>query len=193
MQLRATQRKLSGWIERHAAGVLMAATILVGIAILLDGAAAKTFNGFAGVLWIAVAGVLVGRSLRSGQWRPIACALLIALVLVNLAKPSDLLLAVIGFGVGGGLLALATGTRDERGVVLLPALWLPTHLLSAAVRAVALALRGLPAPVRTDPPPTAALVPLAMVVASYLGGMAVICWRERARAAPEAPEQLPEV
>ncbi len=176
-------------VPRFSAELLLLASVLVGVAIVLDGAASRFVNGVAGLTWIACAVLLVREGWStSGKGRLFGTILLIDLVLVLAVRPSDLLWASLGFLVGGALVALvATGNR-ERMALLLPALWLPLHLSVAVVRAVDRAIRDLPANVRTEPPPTAALVPLTMVVAAYAGGW-LVGWLSdnRRRQQPKSP------
>jgi hypothetical protein len=61
---------------------------------------------------------------------------------------------------------------------------LPEHLGVALVKAIVREIRNQPANVRTDPPPTAALVPLAMIVAAW--GAAMLVERYRSRKAEPA-------
>jgi hypothetical protein len=102
-----------------------------------------------------------------------------SLALVLLVKPSDLLWAAIGFAAGGAAIALLASGRQYDWALLLPALWLPVHLLVAISRALVRALTGGEAAVRSDPPPTAALVPCAMVLSALAGAWLVQRWRNR--------------
>jgi hypothetical protein len=162
---------------------LIAASLIVAVAILANGAAAKTLNGIGGVLWIGSAVILV-RSLNSraqfSRWFAVIFA--DCLLLVLLVKPTNLVWALIGFGLGGMLIGLLTGAQALNWAPLLPALWLPTHLLVAISRAVIRSIEGTETTVRSDPPPTAALVPFAMVVASLAGAWLTERLRRRSRA-----------
>jgi hypothetical protein len=59
----------------------------------------------------------------------------------------------------------AAGDRTGAWALLVPAIYLPVHLLIGIGRAI---LRH--GGVRTDPPPTAAIVPLAMLLAAAAAG-----------------------
>jgi hypothetical protein len=162
-----------------AAGLVLAGA-LVGLAIAADGALARAINGVGGLVWLASLGVLVW-SVRRAPGRVVgAVAVLgVALALTFLVRPSELAPATVGFFVGGALVAAAVRRRELVWALLVPAAWLPVHLGVAVGRAVVRSLAdGAPA-VRTDPPPTAALVPLAMVTAAGVGGLAVRWVRER--------------
>jgi hypothetical protein len=164
----------------RSAILLIAASLIVALAILADGAAAKTLSGIGGVLWIGSAVILV-RSLKSSAHFAKWFAVIFAdcLLLVILVKPTNLVWAVIGFGLGSMLIGLLTGAQALNWAPLLPALWLPTHLLVAISRAIVRSIEGSSATVRSDPPPTAALVPFAMVVASLAGAWIVVSLRRR--------------
>ena len=167
-------------IQERAPHILIVAAVVVGIAIALDGAIARGINGVAGILWFLAAGLSIRYTLKQpGGWTTFGVTIVVSFVLVLLVKPSDLLWAAIGFTIGGALIALVAKGEHERAALLLPAIWLPTHLLVAIGRVAVRAIRDEPARVRTDPPPTAALVPLAMVIAALIGGMIVAWWLER--------------
>ena len=159
---------------------LWLAAALVGAAIALDGAAARGVNALGGVLWIAAGGGLL-RITRTGSERArlFMAAVGLALVLVLWVRPFDLVSTVPAFLIAGMVVAwLARGRRVE-AALLIPALWLPVHLVVAVGKAIARSVvDGAPA-MRTDPPPTGAVVPLAMVGAAALGGLIVGWWRER--------------
>jgi hypothetical protein len=159
---------------------LIAAALLVGGAIAADGQAARTINGIAGLLWIA-AGAAVVWSLRGDEgFLPrllVSGGLTLTLVLIT--RPSDYLSAAIGFTVAGAVIAATAPGRERSWAVTVPALWLPVHLAVALARVADRALRDLPAHVRTEPPPTSALVPLVMVIAAWLGGAVFSLVRSR--------------
>lgn len=169
-------------ISGRGAELLLVAGVVVGAAIALDGPVSRGLNGIAGILWIVAAvTLLVEAKLRDEFRRLVGLSIVVCLVLVLAVRPSDLLWATLGFTVGGAIIALSVKTRPERAALLLPALWLPMHLFVAVVKAVVRAIGDEPARVRTDPPPTAALVPLAMIVAAYVGGW-VVRWLQAERA-----------
>jgi hypothetical protein len=170
---------------------LIVAGLLVAIAIVADGAVAKAFNGIGGIVWIGAA-VRLLLHLRHEQrfWTHLLETVAIGLILVLLAKPDDFAAAAVGFGFGGAIIALMTGRRAVRWALLLAAMWLPLHLAVAVVRVVERAARDLPATIRRDPPPTAALVPLSMILAAWLAAVIVEMIRERrAGAAQRAVDQ----
>ena len=168
--------------ERREVALLLVAAMVVGVAIALDGSAAKAANGVGGALWLTAGGMLVRKGWRLGLTSGSAAMVGATVLLLSSAlSPRDLLAASLGFVAGGLLLGAVTRPRPARtaAVALLPALWLPTHLLVAITKAGIRELAGREASLRTDPPPTAALVPLAMVVAALVGGAAGIALVER--------------
>ena len=143
---------------------------IVGLAIVADGTTARALNVVGGICWL-LAGVFLARSVRSTERWPLATVVMLGMVVVlaMVVRPSDLTVAVAGFATAGALLAALVRERPVGWALLVPAAWLPVHLAIAVGRA----LREGQASVRTDPPPTAALVPLAMVVAAAVGGLLV--------------------
>jgi hypothetical protein len=159
---------------------LVSASLFVAVAILIGGNAAKAINGIGGLLWIGSAIALV-RSL-TGERRFVIMLGTVSfetLILVLLLKPSNLAWSVLGFALGGAAIALLTSNRPYDWALLLPALWLPVHLLVAISRAIVRAIGDGDAAVRSDPPPTAALVPFAMVVSALAGAWIIGWWRRR--------------
>lgn len=154
--------------------ILLLAGVVVAIAIATDGAVSRAFNGVAGILWVASAGMLL-MSLRSDSkfWARLMQVALMCLVLAIVVRPSDLGLAIAGFSSAGAIIAATTGLRSFTWATLLPALWLPVHLGTAVVKAVYRELAGKEAALRSDPPPTAAIVPLVMIVAAMAGAWIV--------------------
>lgn len=164
---------------RPAVG-LVVASLLVAAAILIEGPEAKAFNGVGGLLWVGSAVVLV-RSLNHEQRSALLFGVvaLESFILVLLLKPSNIVWAVIGFALGGAAIAILANDRPYDWALLLAALWLPAHLLVAISRAVFRAITDGEAAVRSDPPPTAALVPFSMVVSAAAGTWLVQWWRRR--------------
>lgn len=160
----------AGW------ATLIAAAVVVGLAIAVGGVSGKALNGVGGILWLAAA-VDLARTARRARVSLTSVALVAVTVLVlsSAISPRDLALASVGFLVGGMVVAVGARPVSRRYVVvgLLPATWLPAHLVVAVVRAIARSLADKPNAIRTDPPPTAALVPLAMVLAALAGGWIV--------------------
>jgi hypothetical protein len=164
----------------RGAELLLAAGVIVGAAIALDGSVSRGLNGIAGILWIAAAGSLLREASKRREFRGLlTTTVLYCLALVVAIRPSDFLWAAVGFTAAGAAIALRSSGAPERAALLLPALWLPIHLLVAIGKAVYRSLADQPANVRTDPPPTAALVPLVMIVAAYAGGWLVGWYRAR--------------
>jgi hypothetical protein len=104
-----------------------------------------------------------------------AAALGAAVILAVLVRPNELVGALIGFGAAGVVVALLAPRRPMSWAVLVPALYLPAHLVVAISRSL---LSGTPS-VRTEPPPTAPFVPLVMVLVAALMGWLVGALRDR--------------
>jgi hypothetical protein len=154
--------------------LLLAATIVVGLSILLDGAVSRALNGMAGVMWFGAAALLVTAGLRL-QRSPRLWVGLVALtsVVAFIVRPSDLLFAIIGFVTCGAVAMLLAGDGRLLWSTLVVGLYLPLHIGTAVLKAVVRTMSGTEASIRTDPPPTAALVPLVMLGAALLGGLLV--------------------
>jgi hypothetical protein len=151
---------------------------VVGIAIGMDGDARRFVNGIGGVLWLVGAFLVFTRAVASGvTWRQIGQVNAVILVLSWLIRPTDPIWAVIGFGWGGVVVGYAGRDLGSKLGAMLGALWLPAHLLIAVVRAGIRELRDQPAALRTDPPPTAVLVPLIMVLAAWIFAALAAEWR----------------
>jgi hypothetical protein len=151
-----------------AAGLALAA-LLVGVAILLGGGASRVVNPIGALLWVA-SGVLLAVSPPPAQ-RPAVGWLVAAasgLLLGAVVRPGNLLEAALGFAVAGAVIVLAAGDRVGAWALLAPAIYLPVHLLIGVGRAI---VRG--GVVRTDPPPTASIVPLVMILAAAAAGWLV--------------------
>ena len=153
------------WWRRAAVGLVIAAAI-VSTAIVVGGAASRMLNGIGVVLWVG-SGVLLALSLPPARrpavgWVAAAAA---ALLLGGVIRPGNLAEVAIGFGLAGAAIVLVAGDCTGGWALLAPALYLPVHLVIGIGRAIVQA-----GGVRTDPPPTAAIVPLAIVVAAGLAG-----------------------
>ena len=152
------------------AGLLIASGGVVGGAIALGGESGRALNGVGGAGWLIAVVLLVATLRRVSDWqRGFGCAVAVTLGLAWLVSPSDLTAAIVGFGAAGAVVAAATSVHRSAWALLVPALWLPLHVGSAIVRS---AIAG-EARVRTEPPPTAALVPLAMILAAWSCGLIV--------------------
>jgi hypothetical protein len=158
--------------------VLVVAAVVVGIAIGMDEDARRFVNGIGGLLWMAGAFLIITRSIAAGvTWRQIGLVLAVILVLSYLIRPTDPIWAAIGFGWGGVVVGYAGGAYGSRLGAMLGALWLPAHLFMAVVRVGVRELRDQPASLRSDPPPTAVVVPLVMVLAAWLFAALAAEWR----------------
>ena len=167
---------------------LLAAATVVGLAIVADGQTARTINGIGGLVWVVAAGLLVVSLRREALfWHRLVLAAGLALTLVLLVRPSDYPRAAIGFAVAGAVVGLTATRSTGEWALTVPGLWLPLHLIVAIGRVVERSVRDLPAHVRTEPPPTAALVPLTMVVAAWAGGVLIEFLRARRENAEAAP------
>ncbi len=160
-----------------ATGLMLVAGVVVGVAIATQSLETRRMiNAVGGLLWLGGAAVLI-RSLWESSRRAVAglTAVTVIVVLVLAVKPVDLALSIAGFAVGGAIVALVGRDRPAAWALLVPAAWLPIHLTYGV-------LKGFVLPhgqVRTDPPPTAALVPFSMVVAALVAGLVVDWWLSR--------------
>ena len=148
-----------------AAGLVLAAAI-VGLAIVVGGTTARFLNPIGAVLWL-VSGALLANSLPSPQRRMLGWAAAIAggLILGAIVRPRGLVEVVLWFALAGAAVVVAAGDRTGAWALLVPAIYLPVHLLIGIGRAI---VRN--GGVRTDPPPTAAIVPLAILLAAAAAG-----------------------
>jgi hypothetical protein len=158
-------------LERRGTWMLIAAVILVALSIVLSGSAAKAFNGLAGMTWFAAAAMLgiAAWRLRSGRtlW---AAAIILTAMVAFVVKPSDFVPAIAGFGLAGLAIALVTGRQDRYlWAKLIVGLYLPFHIGTAVLRAVYRSMTGSEASIRSEPPPTAELVPIAMLLSAVAG------------------------
>ena len=163
-----------GSLQRVHIPLLVVAAMLVGVAIVTDGGMASAANGAGGILWL-VAAVLISRGLgwgRGSRWMvPLVVAVTFALVL--LVRPRDPAMETVGFFLAGFVVGGLASRDRVRWATLVPALRLPLHLGVAITRAVVREATGGVASVRTDPPPTAAVVPVLMVISAVAGGLFV--------------------
>lgn len=158
--------------------LLLVAAVVVGIAIAMDGDGRRIVNGIGGILWIVAAfRILVQAAVSGVTVRQYALVGAVILVLSYLIRPVDPLWAAIGFGWGGILVGWVGRERGSKLGALLGALWLPAHLLIAIGHAIVRNLRDEPATLRSDPPPTAVLVPLIMVFAAWMFALLTSDWR----------------
>ena len=166
--------------ERIGTGLLVAAIVLVALSIVLDGTVSRMLNGLAGVTWFASAVFLVLAARRQGgSVRTWLVAVGLTVLVAFVVTPSDFLPAAIGFGAAGIASALVAGRDETLWARVIVGLYLPLHVGTAMVRAAWRAASGGEASIRTDPPPTAALVPAAMLLAAIAGALLVQAWQRR--------------
>ncbi len=164
--------------DRQAVGGLIVFAMIVGVAIALDGPVSKGLNALGGIGWL-ISTIVILRSFLSAHRRIATGATIAAVVLIlaTAVRPFDLVAAIVGFGAAGALVATVAVDKRIVSAALVPAMWLPVHLVIAIARSIA----GGADRVRTDPPPTAALVPLAMVLSAIAGAAAVEALYRRRR------------
>jgi hypothetical protein len=174
--------------ERIATMTLMAATVVVGASIVAEGTAARALNGIAGVTWFAASGMFIFEGRRRGA-TPLQWVGILALTagVAFVIKPSVLPLAIAGFVPGGFLAGSIARQTPLFWAKMVPALYLPSHIGTAVLKAAGRSALGLEASIRTEPPPTAAIVPAVMVGAAMAGGW--IASRVGRRAAVRPGEQ----
>ncbi len=171
-------RARADWTRIGAIGLVLSG-LVVALAIVTDGAVSRGINGVGAMAWmLSLAALLLG--VREGaRWQTmLGLATLVTLVLSFGVEPTDIATAVPGFAIGGAVIALMS-RRPVAWALMVPALWLPVHLLTAVVPAIVRSATGGEASVRTDPPPTAAVVPLLMILSAGVAGWLVGRWRER--------------
>jgi hypothetical protein len=158
------------------AGLILAAAI-VGLAIVVGGTTARLLNPIGAVLWLA-SGAFLAVSLPSVQREMLGWVAAIAsgFILGAVVRPSGLIEVVVWFMVAGAIVVFAAADRTGAWALLVPAIYLPVHLLIGIGRAI---LRN--GGVRTDPPPTAAIVPLAMLLAAVAAGALAAAIARRVR------------
>jgi hypothetical protein len=152
------------------AGLTLGA-LLVGVAIVLDGAPGRAVNGVGGVLWFGSTALLTLAAIRTKP--PAWLWAVLAVVVVAVAfviKPSAIVPAVIGFVPAGFALGAVAPRAKVLWAALVPAWYLPAHIGTAVMKSAVNSLLGNEASLRTDPPPTAAIVPLVMVACAVAGG-----------------------
>ncbi len=172
-------------LEKIGTLILLAATILVAISILLDGAASRVFNGVTGIAWFAAAGTLGLVAWRSSRhWSHWLAAFVLTGLVAFIVTPSDFIPASIGFGLTGTAIALVVRDYAVLWSKLVVGLYLPFHIGTAIGKAIYRSATGGEATLRTDPPPTAALVPLVMLVTAVVCASAVTTFLARRQPAP---------
>lgn len=168
----------AAWTRIGAVG-LVAAGLVVALAIVTDGALSRGINGVGALIWMLSLTALVIGVRADPRWPTLlGLSVLVTLVLSFGVEPTNIATAVPGFAVGGAAIA-CVARRPVTWALMVPALWLPVHLLTAVVPAIVRSANGGEATVRTDPPPTAAVVPLLMIVSAGIAGWLVGIWRDR--------------
>ncbi len=168
--------------DRTAIGTagLALGALLVGVAIVMDSDLGRAVNGVGGVLWFASTAWLTVAAVRTRPpawlWGVLA---LVVIVVAFVVKPSAILPAMVGFVPAGALLAAITPRSKLLWAALVPAWYLPAHIGTAVLKSAINSLLGNEASLRTDPPPTAAIVPLLMVACALAGGAIVHYLHER--------------
>jgi len=162
--LRLSRNDPNSW-RTAAAGLLLSAAV-VGLAIVLGGTTARLLNPIGAVIWL-VSAVLLGVSLPPVKRQLLGWAMAIAggFILGALVRPSGLIEVIVWFALAGAVVVFAAADCVGAWALLVPAIYLPVHLLIGIGRAI---LRN--GDVRTDPPPTAAIVPMAMLLAAAVAG-----------------------
>lgn len=154
---------------RVASGGLILAAAIVALAIIAGGSTARILNGLGALLWLGSAVVLAialpEPARKAAGW---GVAVAAALLLGGVVRPSGAGEAAAWFAIAGGAVVLAAGDRSGGWALLAPAIYLPIHLVIGLGRAI---VRN--GGMRTEPPPTAAIVPLAMVLAAAVAGAIV--------------------
>jgi hypothetical protein len=192
-------RRLTTFAIRDRLPLLLVAAAIVGVAISIDGNSRRLVNGIGALVWV-IAAVRIGmQGLAMGvRVRQILLVTGVILVLSWLIRPSDPLWAAIGFGWGGILVGWVGRDLGSTLGALLGALWLPAHLVIAISRSVVRNLQNEPAALRSDPPPTAVLVPLIMVACAWVFAALAAEWRNERESgrglqprSPVRPRQRP--
>ncbi len=156
--------------------LLLAAGILVAIAIVAGAPFAQGINGVAGIVWVASAVYLLLelRHVRTAL-AIFAVAFAGALVMGIVVRPATYFEAISGFFLIGVAVAIMAEHNELKWAMLAPALYFPVHIAFSVGMVM---LSDAPRQVRTEPPPTEALVPMSMVLATALAGFVVSAIRQ---------------
>ena len=173
----AVERSQNG-VQRWqmAAAGLVVAGLVVALAIIVGGSAARALNGVGALIWVA-SGVILGMSLPKPDRMTLAwiAAIVTGGLLGSVIRPATFMVAIAGFAIAGAAVVILGGDRSGGWAFMVPAIYLPVHLAIGIGRAV---MRG--SEMRVAPPPTAALLPLSMVIAALVaGGVAAYMLRNR--------------
>lgn len=158
---------------------LVLAGLLVAVAISTDGTLSRGVNGIAALVWMASTFALL-LGLREGlRWlTKLALATGVTVILSVGIEPTSLATAMPGFALGGAAIAMICA-RPVAWALVVPGLWLPVHLLTAVLPAILAAANGGDPTVRTEPPPTTAIVPFLMILSAGVAGWLVGWVRSR--------------
>ncbi|MGB3329866.1 MAG: hypothetical protein WBA46_12975 [Thermomicrobiales bacterium] len=170
----------AGRLEQIGTATLVTATGIVAASIITDGQISKALNGLGGLTWFASSALLVmaARQSPAHRWQWAATIGLTAAV-AFVIKPTDLTLATVGFGAAGLAIGMLAKADPVLWAKLIPGLYLPLHIGTAILKVIGRNALGLEASIRTQPPPTAAIVPFVMVVAAVAGGFVASALRGR--------------
>lgn len=162
-------------LQRIGTVLLFVAALLVGVAIVMDSDAGRVLNGAGGLLWFASTATLLIAAAKTRP--PVWLWILLAALTITVAfivRPSAAVPTLAGFIPAGFVIAALAPRGKILWATLVPACYLPAHIGTAVVRSAVREMLGNDAPLRTDPPPTAAIVPLLMVICALVGGYAAI-------------------
>ena len=163
----AVERSQNG-VQRWqmAAAGLVVAGLVVALAIIVGGSAARALNGVGALIWVG-SGVLLAMSLPNPERLPAAwlTSIIGGGLLGAVIRPGTFMVAIAGFAIAGAAVVILGGDRSGGWAFMVPAIYLPVHLAIGIGRAL---MRG--SEMRVAPPPTAALLPLSMVIAALVAG-----------------------
>ncbi|MBA2518417.1 MAG: hypothetical protein H0V24_02005 [Chloroflexia bacterium] len=156
--------------------LLVGAAAVIGVAIGFGGASGQALNSIGAIAWLTAA-VVIGLALRNDgrAGATFAAATAAAIVLAVGIRPGELAAVIVAFGVAGVLVGSIAPSHPAGWAALVPGIYLPVHLAVAISRPIIAGSTTL----RTEPPPTAPLVPLAMVLAAAGAGYAIDRLRRR--------------
>ncbi|MBA2468519.1 MAG: hypothetical protein H0V37_03865, partial [Chloroflexia bacterium] len=109
----------------------------------------------------------------SRRWTVWVAAFALTCLVAFVVTPSDFVAAVVGFGLACTAIAVVARDNTVLWSKLVVGLYLPFHIGTAVAKAVYRGATGGESTIRTDPPPTAAFVPLVMLLTAIACGLAV--------------------
>jgi hypothetical protein len=152
--------------------LLTCSAVLVGAAISADGSIGRLLNGVGAIGWLASIPMLVNAARReqvSGWSWPLCIGF--SAVIAFVVRPSDIVPATVAFSVAGTVVGWNTRRTPAVWGALVAACYLPAHVGAALLKAAGRALLGVEATIRTEPPPTAEIVPLVIVVTAMVSAV----------------------